>query len=396
MKLASRLFVVSVSVIALVCVTQFSAIAEDDSMEETFARYARYGADVWLRNPLANISGEGQACISCHTTLPYALVEPLLPGEYDAYEDLLAQVDRRITGWDDNTAWYADQKLREFASLGDMPSDALIGVLSSPGSRGVESIFNALIRAMRDGYAGQAASATTKRALDNMWAEQLKSGPDAGRWDWIYANLVPWEVQDSDVWGASLACVAANIYPDLAPHDELQLLYRSLEQAATDTAVSLHSKAGIAWCDAESGAEVLDTDVSAGIVSELTAIQRSDGGWSLRDLGPWPDWEGSERDCCAKRELRTDAYATGFVTLVLSRNAAHLDAEQVSRLDDAVAWIDVELANPYPDGPRYNRHGTTKVQIPEFRNNLYPNAGAMWSFLAKTVHEAEQPPWRTR
>ena len=67
----------------------FQAAAEETSLTETFARYARHGADVWARNPSARISGEGKSCISCHTSLPYALVEPLLEDDYQAYQDML-------------------------------------------------------------------------------------------------------------------------------------------------------------------------------------------------------------------------------------------------------------------------------------------------------------------
>ena len=74
----------------------FQAAAEENSLTETFARYARHGADVWARNPSARISGEGKSCISCHTSLPYALVEPLLKDDYQAYQDMLENIDNRV------------------------------------------------------------------------------------------------------------------------------------------------------------------------------------------------------------------------------------------------------------------------------------------------------------
>ena len=369
-------------------------MAEDKSAEQTFARYARYGADVWAKNPLALISGEGNACISCHTSLPYALVEPLLPDDYAAYDDMLENIDGRILTWNDNTAWYADEKLEESAAVGGLPPDALKSFLNGPDSRGVEAVFNALISAISDAFAGNAATRETKQAFENMWAEQLKTGPTAGRWGWIKANLIPWEAADSDIWGASLACVAASLYPDLAPQADLSLLNRSLSQAVSDPAVSLHSKAAVTWCDAESGGQVLEAGAAARVVAELMALQRKDGGWSLRDLGPWAGWEGSDADCCAKRDVRTDAYATGFVTLALARNSHHLQADEKDRLASAIDWIDAELANPYPAGPRYNTHHSTAAELPEFRENLYTNAGAMWSYLAKRVYADEQAPWR--
>ncbi len=342
---------------------------------------------------MALISGEGKACISCHTSLPYALVEPLLVDEYRAYQDLIENIDNRILTWSSNTPWYSHPKLEQTAVLSNLPPDALKGVLNAADSRGVEAVFNGLIRATHDAYLRKPAQPETQRAFENMWAEQVQAGPAAGRWRWIQANLVPWEVTDSDLWGASLACVAAGIFPDLAPRDNLQLLYATLKKASSDADVSLHVKAAVLWCDSETGGGVLENGVALQLATELLARQHDNGGWALRDLGPFTDWEGSDSDCCGKREVRPDAYATGFVTLALTRSRHLLSSDQEGSIAEAIAWIDRQLANPYPDGPRYNRHGTSDFYLPEFRNNLYTNGGHMWAFLAKTSHRKGQAPW---
>lgn len=378
---------------AVLIAAVFVAHAEESSGEQPFADYARYGADVWARNPMALISGDGQACVSCHTSLPYALVEPLLPDDYPAYSTLLNNIDNRIRTWHDNTAWYSDDKLEKTAIAGGMPPDALKEFLNARESRGVEAVFNAFIRAMHDAYSGAAATTETTLAFENLWNEQVRSGPATGRWGWIQANLVPWEVKDSDVWGASLACVAASLFPEQSPRDQRELLYTSLRQASVDSGVSLHSKAAVLWCDAESGGQVLAAGVAAELVSDLLALQQASGGWALRDLGPWADWEGSDADCCAQRDVRSDAYATGFASLALLRNKQHLPTNGRASIDKAITWIDRQLANPYPAGPRYNAHNSSDAELPEFRDNLYANAGAMWSYLAKRVQETQQAPW---
>ncbi len=377
----------------LFALTAAAVYGNDEASDLTFAKYARYGADVWARNPMAQISGEGEACISCHTSLPYALVEPLLPGDYPAYDNMLRNIDNRIRTWDDNTAWYADDKLEQTAIAGGMPPDALKAFLNARESRGVEAVFNALIRGMHDAYAGAAATSVTRLAFENMWEEQNRIGTEAGRWGWIRANLVPWEVGDSGIWGASLACVAASLYPALAPEDHFAMLGRSLEQAFSDPSVSLHTKAAVLWCDAEWHGQILADQAADAVAARLLAAQRKDGGWALRDLGPWPDWEGSGSDCCQNRDTRSDTYATGFALLALLRNRHRLEAEHAVRLDKAVEWIDRQLGNPYPAGPRYNTHGSSDTEMPEFRDNLYANAGAMWSYVAKKTYELERAPW---
>ncbi len=369
--------------------------AQEASADQVFARFARYGADVWATNPMARISGEGEACISCHTSLPYALVEPLLPEPYPAYTDLINNVNNRILTWSDNTAWYSDGKLEQTAALGNLPPDALKSVLNAADSRGVEAIFNALIRATHDAYSNRSAQLETQLAFEHMWSEQIQTGPTAGRWNWIQANLIPWEVADSDLWGASLACVAATVFPELVPQDNLQLLHAALNRAASDAEVSLHVKSAILWCDAETGGQLLESGMASEIASDLLALQHENVGWALRDLGPWIEWEDSEADCCAHREIRPDSYATGFVTLVLARHHSLAPGEDGEYLDKAVAWIDVQLANPYPAEPRHNRHGSGDNQLPEFRNNLYTNGGHMWAFLARTAYESRTAPWGT-
>jgi hypothetical protein len=275
-----------------------------------------------------------------------------------------------------------------------LPPKALDGLLSGPGSRGPEAVLNALIRATHDSYAGRDAERETGLAFEELWAEQVQTGPKAGRWHWIEANLIPWEVADSDLWGAALACVAASLYPELAPRENLELLYEGLRASADSLDISLHARAAILWCDSEASATVLDADTASQVVDDLLGAQRLDGTWALRDLGPWPGWTGSDNECCANMDIRPDAYATGFVTLALARRAA-LGRERLDApLAQAVAWIEHELANPYPAEQRYNRHGTTTAALPEFRNSLYTNAGHMWAFLAKVAHDRGDAPWR--
>ena len=90
--------------------------------------------------------------------------------------------------------------------------------------------------------------------------------------------------------------------------------------------------------------------------------------------------------------VRSDLYATGFVTLVLSR-ATENTVNEEQRIDDAVAWIDRKLSTPYPAGPSYNTLRTAEERVPEFREQLYTNGGAMWAYLAKSIRMTDRAPW---
>jgi diacylglycerol kinase (ATP) len=45
------------------------------------------------------------------------MVEPLLPGQYAAYTDLIENVKERVRTWQENTPWYSDQKAELAAIL---------------------------------------------------------------------------------------------------------------------------------------------------------------------------------------------------------------------------------------------------------------------------------------
>lgn len=368
--------------------------AQDNRMEERLASFARYGADVWARNPVALIPGEGKACISCHTSLSYALVEPLIKGEYKAYDNLIENVHNRILTWDQNTPWYTHDKTADMAELAGRPKEPILSLIPE-NSRGSEAVLNVLISTTHDSYQNKSPGKETQLAFDHLWKEQINQGDKEGLWRWIQVNLIPWESYDSDVWGAALAGVASAIYPDLSPTDNLHKLQESLKKYFYKEDISLHAKAAIFWYNAESQTTFLNKDSVISFAEELLSLQRKDGGWNLRQLGPWTNWEGTWRDCCPNRELRSDAYATGFITTVLACSPDYLPSGGLESLENSITWIQGELSNPYPDGPRYNTHRSGPEFLPELRENLYMNNGHMWSYIAIKSFQVHKSPWKT-
>ena len=55
-------------------------------------------------------------------------------------------------------------------------------------------------------------SGDTRLALENMWAEQLKTGEAKGAWSWLQFHNSPWE-GDSQYYGAVLAAIAVGSAP---------------------------------------------------------------------------------------------------------------------------------------------------------------------------------------
>src|SRR5262249_51122229 len=114
-------------------------------------------------------------CVSCHTTTPYVIARPALrralreSGAAAPEQKIAEFVTKRVGMWNDVEPFYPDQ---------------LRGIPKTSESRGTEAILNALTIASRDAAAG-APSEDGKRAFDNMWALQMKTGDLTGAWAWL-------------------------------------------------------------------------------------------------------------------------------------------------------------------------------------------------------------------
>jgi len=136
-------------------------------------------------------------CVSCHTSLPYALARPALRtalaerGPSANESKFLDNISRRVSLWAEVQPFY---------------SDAKNGAPKSAESRGTEAVLNALILSR---YRAPAA----QDALRNMWELQLKTGEQRGSWTWLNFHNEPWEADDSPYWAAALAGLAVALGP---------------------------------------------------------------------------------------------------------------------------------------------------------------------------------------
>lgn len=156
----------------------------------------------WMEWPRAQ-RDNGTFCVSCHTAVPYALSRSALrtplaeqapsPNE----QRLLDNVTKRVRLWKEVEPFY---------------KDADRGPYKSVESRGTESVLNALILSSRDAQTGRLSS-DAHTAFENMWAEQQTVGKQKGAWLWLRFKNEPWEADDSDYFGATLAAVAIGIAP---------------------------------------------------------------------------------------------------------------------------------------------------------------------------------------
>jgi squalene-hopene/tetraprenyl-beta-curcumene cyclase len=276
----------------------------------------------WMEWPKAQRDHQ-TSCVSCHTAVPYALSRSALrtalaeqtpsPNE----QRLLDNVTKRVRLWKEVEPFY---------------KDADRGPYKSVESRGTESVLNALILASRDAQSGQ-LSDDARAAFENMWAEQQTAGKQNGAWLWLRFKNEPWEADDSDYFGATLAAVAVGIAPAnyrTTPEIQKNLMplreYLNREYSA-QTSIN---RVLLLWAAAKLPG-LLETDRQKAIIGELLEKQQPDGGWSLSSLsGNWKRADGTPQ------ETRSDGYATGLITFVLQRAGI---SPQNANLKQGLAWL---------------------------------------------------------
>jgi squalene-hopene/tetraprenyl-beta-curcumene cyclase len=264
-------------------------------------------------------------CISCHTTLPYALGRPALHaalGEHGPSaneQKVIENVTKRVQLWSEVEPVY---------------NDAKSGANKSAESRGTEAVLYALVLSSYDARDGKFSS-NTRQALDNMWALQLKTGDQSGAITWLNFHNEPWEADDSQYWGATLAAVAAGnspekyrATPEVRQGIEALRGYLVRQQASQ----SLLNRVGLLWASTKLP-DLLTKEQQDAIVHDLWARQREDGGWSASSLVP-PTWK---RKDSTPLESKSDGYATGLVAFVFRQAGI---ARSEARMEKALAWLE--------------------------------------------------------
>jgi len=290
--------------------------------QKAAAAYLDQRAGWWMAWPKAARDHE-TFCVSCHTAVPYALSRPALrkalAEEAPSANErrLLENVTKRVRLWKEVAPFY---------------SDADRGAYKTVESRGTESVLNALILASNDAQRGQLSN-DTRMALENMWAEQQTTGNKKGAWSWLRFANEPWEADDSDYYGATLAAVAAGTAPGnyLArpeSQNNLKMLREYLNrECAAQPAIN---RVVLLWASARLPG-LLDPEQQKAIITEVLGKQQADGGWSLSSLvGGWKRQDGTPQ------ELKSDGYATGLIAFALQQAGIPRENPQQKL---ALAWL---------------------------------------------------------
>lgn len=264
----------------------------------------------------------GTFCISCHTTLPYALARPALRSMLHEPRPSVAEariVDNLLT------------RLHLGAAAEPFYPDQTRGIPKTSESRAIEAVMNAVVLSRRDAAAGR-MSEEGRMALSTMWGLQMKVGPNAGAWTWLNFNYEPWESPNSPYLGASLAALAVGAAPGrYADSQEIRANVDALRGYFQKqfTHESVLNRLMALWASG-SVQGLLTPDQQTTALEEAFAAQQPDGGWATARLGTYARVDKTALDTAS------DGYATGLATLALQSAGVSVSDPRLGR---GLAWL---------------------------------------------------------
>ncbi len=241
----------------------------------------------------------GGTCLSCHTGMPYLFARPAL---------------RKVLGEDKATSYETGLRDSLRARLDQKePKDP-----SSHAAQqlGVESVFASLFVGPQD----------ADRAFDRMWALQSKEGKAKGGWAWFSLDRDPWEMPESEFYGATLAALATgSLKTEHRENVAALTAYLQREQAAQP----LHNRLMLLWA-ARKLPDALAQLARKSIQEQAWSTQQPDGGWTMQALGPWT------AHAEAPSSTGTNSYATAFTAFALEQGGVSRDDPRLVR---ALDWL---------------------------------------------------------
>jgi len=262
----------------------------------------------------------GTVCISCHTTLPYAMARPALgsaTAPTPSEKVLLTSVETRVANWSEMIPFY---------------SDARNGAGKTAQSHATEAVLNAAILASRDARL-HTVRPITQTAFDNAWALQQPDGPDAGGWIWQDFHLGPWESGESTYQGAALLLIQALNLPkefaaNPANHQHLEQLTQYLRREYPTQPVL--NQLYILWASGRQPDLLTPADRKT-LLSTLAPLEQPDGGWRTTSLATVTPRERADKSAAP---TESDGYATALIVLALEASGSN-----VPPLTRGLAWL---------------------------------------------------------
>jgi len=294
------------------------------------ARYLDARMDVWWVRAKTLKTGDADTkCLSCHTAVPYTLARPALrralgverPTAHE--ERILDVVRQRVAHVTTEQLYYDNTEAKKVES------------------RGVEAVLNALVLSQYEPLERSSVpGAGARAAIARMWEVQRADGA----WDWLNFGLEPYESPDAVFHGATLAALAAATPAGAAASRDdggrtgLERLRGYLRANLASQRLFNRTWGLLASSRLEGVMTVAERDT---VVRELESRQRSDGGWSLADLGTWR-WNRTDAPFAAPGMTdgpllsESAGYATGLVVYGLRQAGIAVEHPAVAK---GQAWL---------------------------------------------------------
>ena len=302
------------------------------------AKYLDDRMDLWFTNAKKLRTGdEKTTCVSCHSSIPYALARPVLRRAMHA--SVPAAEETRLT----------DETTRRVESYGTHEVLYEMNDVKKSESRGTEAVLNTVVLASADAAAGRREpSEAMRKALNRLWEIQR---PD-GAWDWLNFKLEPYETVDAVYHGATLAAIGVGMVPGAGTEGSMAVGAGRLRAYLRENfaAQSLYNRT-FALLASTGLSDVLSHAQRDALVAELGQRQQADGGWSLQAMGPWR-WSATEPPFKPQGTpdpallAQSDGFATGLIVYTMLRNGLRADHPAVSA---GVRWLKMHQQDIHVD-----------------------------------------------
>lgn len=228
---------------------------------------------------------KNRQCLACHTNVSYLPARALL-----------------------STVGPALDEVRTFA----------LGYVRTKWTHDAYVVPIAFALAFSDAFHKKTSTEEVKEVLDQMWVVQEADGGFA----WFELNKPP--AESDEHYGVTLAAIATGVTPGYKTQPQaIAGLVKIRSYLESNPPTNLHHKTMLLWADSY-GLDLLSPTLKTQYIEELRAVQRQDGGFSLKDL-----WKGTAES------HSSDGYATGLVLYVLSLNQIEKD----DGIERALDWL---------------------------------------------------------
>lgn len=330
------------SALPLLIVCAASCLAAPlEGWDRAAAKYLDDRMDLWfVKSKKLQTGGSKTSCVSCHTSVPYALARPALRKAIGA------------GGPTPQEARLLDETLRRVETYGN--HEPLYKGMEEQ-SRGTETVLNLFVLVCADSPENhKTLSGPIHSALDGLWKEQRADGA----WDWLDFGNEPYESSDSVYYGAAVAALTVGTanYNDDGNDNAAAGAGKMRSYLTTNYAgQNIYNKTWMLLASTRLTGLLTRVQIAT-LAADLQHLQNADGGWSLYKLGPWtwsksaPPYEpGGKPDKSLLSE--SDAYATSLVAYTL-REARLADA--ASAVSRAQAWLQRNQGEWQIDQSRWN------------------------------------------